>query len=92
MPLATILHVDGSTSNQLKISITNQTSAVLKFSRLHSVPSDTNANIILTIPSNQFYFYTAPTIDATDSTPGQWALVTDADAGGQVGGYDVSGQ
>ncbi|NEQ65139.1 MAG: tail fiber domain-containing protein [Symploca sp. SIO2D2] len=79
---ATVLHVDGSTSNQLVITITNQTSGEVDVTKLTWPPTSSNSNIIFSFPNNQFYFYTAPTIDATVSTPGIWELATDAESEG----------
>ena len=81
---AAVLHVDGSTSNQLVITITNQTSRELDVTKLAGAPTSSNSNIILKLPNNKFYFYTAPTIDAKGSTPGTWELATARLGGGWV--------
>src|SRR5947209_4482274 len=78
---ASVLHVDGSKTSQLIITITNQSSSSVTVQPLTGTPSSDSSNIIFTLPSNQLYFYTQPTIDAANSTPGTWALATDSDGG-----------
>ncbi|MFV1885148.1 MAG: hypothetical protein ACMZ7B_11720 [Balneola sp.] len=78
---AAVIHVDGSTTNQLVISITNQTSGDITFAQLKGPASSGNCNLLLKLPNNQLYFYNAPAIDGA-STPGSWVLATDSASGG----------
>ncbi len=78
---AAVIHVDGSTTNQLVISITNQTSGDITFAQLKGSASSGNCNLVLKLPNNQLYFYNAPAIDGA-STPGTWELATDSASGG----------
>ncbi|MFV1885147.1 MAG: hypothetical protein ACMZ7B_11715 [Balneola sp.] len=78
---AAVIHVDGSTTNQLVISITNQTSGDITFAQLKGSASSGNCNLVLKLPNNQLYFYNAPAIDGA-STPGSWVLATDSASGG----------
>ena len=78
---AAVIHVDGSTTNQLVISVTNQTSGDITIAQLSGAASSSNCNLLLKLPNNQLYFYNAPAIDGA-STPGTWELATDSASGG----------